>query len=464
MVKNNKTKKALVLSFAAMILCVALLAGTTFAWLTDSAASGSNVIIAGNLDIEVKYTLDGATWTDLDGANDLFDNLGNDLWEPGHTEVVAISIKNTGSLALKYTVERNLVEEVAGVNKDGGAIVLSEILEVSTATEQTIATTDVALAFDTENGITYEATKTFKNSAVLRDYIALMPGETQYIIVKVDMPETVGNEANHNGTDVPSITFGINVYAAQYTYEKDSFGDQYDANAKIEKTITLTDDDNTPIAVNGNEALVLDLGGNILSNNVTNNGDLEVKNGTLESDGVTFSNNNGGNAVLSNVDIKSATSGYAITLSYGSHTVFDESNIDSNSGCLNVTYGATAEINGGEVKNAHNTNSGQRYNVYAATEGTEVVITDGDFTIENPSRKVSYICADYGAIVYVQGGNFGKAPTHPNWKYPIYTDHGGQVIITGGTFEFDPTEWVADGYVAVPNATNTVWTVEAVNP
>lgn len=49
------------------------------------------------------------------------------------------------------------------------------------------------------------------------------------------MPETVGNEANHAvNADAPVISLGINAFATQYTYESDSFDDQYDKDAPYE--------------------------------------------------------------------------------------------------------------------------------------------------------------------------------------------------------------------------------------
>ena len=79
MTKRRTTKRALLSSVVALLLCFSMLLGSTFAWFTDSAASGSNVITAGNLDIEVQYTLDGENWNNLDGADDLFQK---GLWEP----------------------------------------------------------------------------------------------------------------------------------------------------------------------------------------------------------------------------------------------------------------------------------------------------------------------------------------------------------------------------------------------
>lgn len=59
MTNSKSTKRALLSSAFAILICVAMLIGTTFAWFTDTASTGVNKIQAGNLDIEVKYTLDG---------------------------------------------------------------------------------------------------------------------------------------------------------------------------------------------------------------------------------------------------------------------------------------------------------------------------------------------------------------------------------------------------------------------
>lgn len=104
MMENNKsTKRALLTSALALLMCVAMLIGATFAWFTDTASTGVNKIQAGNLDLEVQYrTTANGEWNTLDNAADLFGSEGT-LFEPGHTRVVELKIKNAGNLALKYT-------------------------------------------------------------------------------------------------------------------------------------------------------------------------------------------------------------------------------------------------------------------------------------------------------------------------------------------------------------------------
>ena len=59
MTKSKNTKRALLASVLSMMLCLAMLIGSTFAWFTDSVTSGKNTIVAGNLDVELNWSTDG---------------------------------------------------------------------------------------------------------------------------------------------------------------------------------------------------------------------------------------------------------------------------------------------------------------------------------------------------------------------------------------------------------------------
>ena len=61
---NKHTKRALLSSVMALILCFTMLLGTTFAWFTDSVTSANNIIKSGNLDIELEYW-NGTAWVDV---------------------------------------------------------------------------------------------------------------------------------------------------------------------------------------------------------------------------------------------------------------------------------------------------------------------------------------------------------------------------------------------------------------
>ena len=53
MKKSKATKRTLLLSVLAMLLCMVMLVGTTFAWFTDTASTGVNKIVSGNLKVDI---------------------------------------------------------------------------------------------------------------------------------------------------------------------------------------------------------------------------------------------------------------------------------------------------------------------------------------------------------------------------------------------------------------------------
>ena len=239
--KLKSKKSALLLSFTSLLLCFAMLAGSTFAWFTDTATTGVNQIKSGNLDIEVQYrtTADGE-WKTLDKATELFGAEGT-LFEPGHTRVVELKIENAGNLALKYKIGMNIASETVGTNKAGNPYKLSDYLKVAaTGFQQYPAEGGIAEAMEwaifqpgmesmwKEHPFTNFELEYASNGNVH----VLQPGAAQILGIKVYMPDSVGNEANAKTTaDAASIKFGLSVYATQYTTESDSFGTQYDKDA-----------------------------------------------------------------------------------------------------------------------------------------------------------------------------------------------------------------------------------------
>jgi len=112
---KRRTKRTLIMSLVSMILCCAMFIGTTFAWFTDSVESANNIIVAGNLDVELEYYDTTAQEWKTVGTEPLFDE--DALWEPGHTEVAYLKIKNAGSLALKYQLGINAEDIKTGIEQ-----------------------------------------------------------------------------------------------------------------------------------------------------------------------------------------------------------------------------------------------------------------------------------------------------------------------------------------------------------
>ena len=364
---NKSTKRALLSSALALFLCFAMLLSTTFAWFTDSVSTGSNVIQTGNLDIEVEYTLDGKTWNALDGAADLFQK---GLWEPGHTEVVALKISNKGSLALKYTAMMNLINETAGKTKEGNDIVLSEILTVSTLIQQANIIGDIAvmLAFMNEVGVAYETNSAFKNTNVLGEEKTLEAGDEQYLIIKVDMDEKVGNEANHNGVNIPTIEFGINIFATQNVSETDSFGNSYDINADYVAYYTDgTHDLNMALAATSSTDVVTAEGANTVVNIIGGYYDaLDKDCAVWAKDGATV-NISGG------VFVHNGEAGVVATPDYHYDMIY----AGANGAKINISGGTFYARNGGVWLLNEKDNQG------------EIVVTGGTFINWNPANNDS---------------------------------------------------------------------------
>ena len=278
--KLKSKKSALLLSFTSLLLCFAMLAGSTFAWFTDTATTAVNKIQAGNLDIEVQYrtTADGQ-WKTLDNATDLFGAEGT-LFEPGHTRVVELKIKNAGNLALKYKIGMNIASETLGTNKYGNPYKLSDSLKVAaTGFQQYPAEGGIGAAMEwaifQPGNIVKWTPHDFANFELEYtsngDAHVLQPDAAQILGIKVYMPETVGNEANAKTTaDAASIEFGLSVYATQYTTESDSFGTQYDKDAtypvivsnqqQANEAITNATDKKENISIASGQTITLDNG------------------------------------------------------------------------------------------------------------------------------------------------------------------------------------------------------------
>ena len=232
--KNMKsTKRSLFLSAMALLLCTSMLIGTTYAWFTESVSSVNNIITGGNLDVELEWwNATDKEWQPVTKDTNVF--MEDTYWEPGHTEVVYLKVSNKGDLSLKYQLGVNVADEVHGTNVDGKDFLLSEKIyfdAIETATEVKYENRAEALAaVQVETQIKEGYSTASKLYPVVDNPKAGEPSE-EYVTLVVYMPETVGNEANHNGIQVPSITLGINLIASQFTWENDSFDENYDKDA-----------------------------------------------------------------------------------------------------------------------------------------------------------------------------------------------------------------------------------------
>ena len=408
MESSKSTKRALLTSALALLLCVTMLVGATFAWFTDTASTGVNKIQAGNLDIKVEYriTADG-NWQLLDNATDLFGAAGT-LFEPGHTRVVELRITNAGNLALKYKIGMNVVSETAGTNKAGNPYKLSDYLKVATTSIQQYNPTDQIsslmerLIFQKGDFGMWTA-RDFANFELKTDsngnVHALQPGAAQILGIKVYMPETVGNEANAISTEkAASINFGLNVVATQYTVESDSYGTQYDKDAPLDfepvstadelkaaaangKNVQLTQDVTLTDALTFNNAVTIDLNGKTLTSSLNSAGyslvaraDATIVNGTYKGTGTARGIAACGNLKMRNVTVDVAGQvGVACSAADRQYTI-EDSTIKGGYALCNFNNNATINVSNStlEGKNTGFYHNGSNSGLNLTVTGTKI--------------------------------------------------------------------------------------------
>ena len=212
---RNSTKSKLLSSVIALVLCVSMLIGATFAWFTDTASTGVNKIQAGTLDVALEM-YDGTNWVNAEGQTLQFKKATGAsagepvLWEPGCTyELPELRIINKGNLALKYKIV------ITGIQGDA---------ELNRVIDWTI------------------------NDANLSADHPLAPGAFDTLTIKGHMQESAGNEYQNKSID----NIAISVYATQLggelggvSGENDSFNNEYDKEATYPPLATYLNETTT---------------------------------------------------------------------------------------------------------------------------------------------------------------------------------------------------------------------------
>ena len=377
MSNRKTTKRALLTSVMALVMCVVMLVGTTFAWFTDTASTGVNKIQAGNLDVDIidmqGNSLDGKTltWQKASGAES-----EDVLWEPGCTYYLTpFMIQNKGNLALKYKVTIN---GVSGDNK------LLEALEFG------------FYYFSVGFGVERSLDELIEGGKL--DNVAEYPGLcTAPIYIVAHMKEDAGNE--YKGLTIDGIS--ITVAATQYTYESDSFDETYDEDA----TYPVTDNAGLSDAISGataGDTVVIASGeydlpksGNIASgvtiagagkdkttlnaeNAKVSKDDVTLKDMTIKGSGSAGTggtlNINGNNTTIENVDYE-GDGNIAITVSTGKNntgTTFRGTKI------TNAFRGIQFWSLSGDsvIDNCVLDVAGYTFNIDSAVAGSTLTITD----------------------------------------------------------------------------------------
>ena len=221
-------KSALLMSFTSLLICFAMLVGSTFAWFTDTATTGVNKIVSGKLKVDL-VAADGETsltgeggkllWTQkvVSGSIETLEAVeteGLPLWEPGVNFLTqGFKIANKGNLALKWKVEVNKGTTAA----NAGDYDLLDVIDFYVVTKTT------ATGEPTETPLAVFEGQLKEGNTV---------SEATYYIKGV-MDKNAGNEYQSLMLDGITVT----VYATQLNHENDSIGPDYDEGAQYPTSI-----------------------------------------------------------------------------------------------------------------------------------------------------------------------------------------------------------------------------------
>ena len=294
--KGKGIKGAIAASALSAVLCAGMLAGTTFAWFTDTVSSNGNRIMAGNLDItatvaeqtadgaEVSYEVGGETYG-FGAAAELTGQaiINEEGWQPGDRNAKLLTVSNAEAnlaavIKLDFVITDNGLTDALWfdfVRVEEGAV-------TGTLTERPMDTLET-FAADLE--FTLEA------------------GDDISFILFYGMKEEAGN--TYQGE-----SFGVDAYIlARQAAEGSEYDEAVARVATAEdlaaavaegKTAVLTEDvtvDTIPVNEEGDTAIVL--GGNTLTTNQT--GSITAASGkTISiSDGTIIANGTDGSGTAS---------------------------------------------------------------------------------------------------------------------------------------------------------------------
>ena len=432
MTSSRSTKRALLTSALAIVACVAMLIGSTFAWFTDTASTGVNKIQAGNLDIELQMKGNDGKWVNAEGKTLPFLVKGEIpaegtqiLWEPGCTYYVpAVRVLNKGNLAVKF----EYITEALGVTGK-----LAEVLEPVFKTPLDANGEEVNIEPE-----------------------VLKPGEASPAwSFGYHMNKNAGNKYQ-NAT---ATGMRLTVVATQATYEKDSIDDQYDKDAEYPISVT-TGDELQAIVSNATAPVNIVLTNSITTNNFVIPADKDV---TLDLNGRTVTN-------------------------AGSHTILNKGHLtltDSSadkSGQIISLKGNTAALRNGDnavcvVEGGTISRDGANGNTWHVVEnfgkmtfnGGKVVLKNGNgFAITNgwnyfdPGASTTHAVMEINALELdtdssgIKNCRYGDLTVNDvtvtsTGYWALSNDYLGTAVINGGTFTSNSFKAVSNGAAMTVN-------------
>ena len=257
MKRSSTTKKALFISTCALLFSMLMMAGSTFAWFTDSVSTGTNTITTGKLDVQLLHTNQYVTTAKEVGQTTLLftDEAGKSIdWEPGAVAYENFTVKNSGDLALNYrlALDLNNANTIAGTTKSLKDVLKVKVLDHEVTSEDVkgqalknaedfVSVTDGQISIPTQAKDPAEQKLLQKGSekASSKTYGVIVywqpdpEKDYEYNLSNYPDKDAAGEpiDKTSDGKAELSIDLGVSLGATQAPEESDSNGNDYDKNA-----------------------------------------------------------------------------------------------------------------------------------------------------------------------------------------------------------------------------------------
>ena len=345
-----------------------MMVGTTFAWFTDTASTGVNKIVAGNLKVDIvgadsEDHIEKLNFTKVAGAEG--EAL---LWEPGCRYLTeGFRIANKGNLALKWKAEINKGGardgKVAGstIAKDGKSLL--DVIDFYVVTKAADGT-ETAVAIENFTG-----------------KLAANVGKSETYYIKGVMQTTAGND--YQALTLDGIT--ITVYATQDTVEHDSFGNTYDEGATLPEIRTVTDAATIAASVAdlanaGNKNVVVSVAQDM--NNIAGIKTAKGNTLTMDLNGKSVGVSYGQGSTNTTTNGMQLLQGSTVTLKNGTYKANHGNDADHNIAILIQNYSnLTIENCTLDMREANDTAGNSKGTSYALSTNCGKVVIKGDTNI-----------------------------------------------------------------------------------
>ncbi len=444
MTKQKSTKHALLTSALALLLCMSMLVGSTFAWFTDSVTSSGNKIQSGTLKVDLEVLDKDGNWNSIKENKTALFNY--DKWEPGYTEFKVLKVENEGSLALKWIAK---------------FVSASELSELADVIDVYVCPSATELAYPADRSLAgYKKVGTvaeFVNTIEETTKGELKAGEKAYLGIALKMQDEADNI--YQGMDLGG-TFDIQILATQLTSEFDSFDNQYDKMATIDDESELlealaADYDLIQLGANiilsdsvvipAGKTVAIDLAGFTMSQV---NAQQTAAYAMIENKGTLTIKDSVGTGKISYED----ATPYTADPGWASNTIRNEGTLTVNGGTVeNLTseavmdygyphaidayQGSLTTINGGTVKSLNYDSIRMFCN--SETVVTKVVINGGTIINRISFQDPQSTRPGYG-ILEINGGNFVTMNgVNANVRLLNFCKNCSNMkaTVTGGTFD-----------------------------